>query len=40
MIMLFFNGIRQAKEMVEADVINKVSEALEKRKRKLNERFT
>lgn len=27
----FFNGIRQAKEMVEADVINKVSEALEKK---------
>lgn len=27
----FFNGIRQAKEMVEADVINKVNEALQKR---------
>jgi phosphate acyltransferase len=27
----FFNGIRQAKEMVEADVINKVSIALEKK---------
>ncbi len=27
----FFNGIRQAKEMVEADIINKVSEALEKK---------
>ena len=27
----FFNGIRQAKEMVEAEVIKKVTEALEKK---------
>lgn len=27
----FFNGIRQAKEMVEAEVISKVAEILEKR---------